>query len=176
MMAIHKSCRVDVAYIDSFSKAFDSVCHSKWIPRLESFSICGKLLSWIKDYISNRHQRVKVGDSFSSLSSVCSGVPKKVFRSSCISYLYKINDIVDEFGDFLTVKLFADDVKVYVVIDNDVKVQILQEGLNKLKNWSDSWQLDLSLHKCATLHIGNDTKNSYNGCHLYVLVVCTAAD
>jgi len=25
----------------------------------------------------------------------------------------------------------------------------------------------MSLHECAILYIGNDTKKSYNGCHLY---------
>ena len=59
------------------------------------------------------------------------------------------------FGDFLTVKLFADDVKIYVVVDNDTKVAVLQEGLNKLQIWSEKWQLNLSSHKCLVLHIGN---------------------
>ena len=42
-----------------------------------------------------------------------------------------INDLVDFFGDFLTVKLFADD--VYVVVDIDTKVHLFQEGLDELK-------------------------------------------
>ena len=67
-------------------------------------------------------------------------------------FLLYINDLVDVFGDFLSAKLFADDVKVYVVIDVDAKVNILQDGLDMLKGWSDMWQLDLSLHKCLVLH------------------------
>jgi len=156
-LAIHNSCRANVAFID-FSKASDSVCHSTLICKLESFGIGGKLLSWIKDYLSTRTRRVKVG--FLLLSIVyTTWSPNEV---SVLCLIYK-NDLVSVFGDSLSVKLFADDVKMYV-IDNDVKVQVLREGLNKLKNWSDSWQLDLSFHKCAMLHIGNDTKkNSYNG-------------
>ena len=52
-MAIHNWHTVDVAYID-FSKAFDSVCHSKLIRTLEIFGIFGKLLSWMKDYLADR--------------------------------------------------------------------------------------------------------------------------
>jgi len=44
-------------------------------------------------------------------------------------FLLYINDLLDVFGDFLSVKLFADDVKVYVVIDSAVKVQMLRDGL-----------------------------------------------
>jgi len=60
------------------------------------------------------------------------------------------------FGSFLSVKLFADNVKVYVIIDDDAKVDALQHGLDTLKRWSDMWQQDLSLHKCLILHIGSD--------------------
>jgi len=88
---------------------------------------------------------------------------KEVSLGHCFFLLY-INDLVDVFGDFLSAKLFADDVKVYVVIDDDAKVNILQDGLDMLKGWSDMWQLDLSLHKCLVLHIGNDDNvcQSYN--------------
>ena len=49
-----------------------------------------------------------------------------------------MNDLIDVFGDFLSVKLFADDVKVYAALNSDVKVHLLQEGLNKLKGWSEA--------------------------------------
>ena len=70
-------------------------------------------------------------------------------------FLVYINDPVEVFGDFLTVILFANDVTIYVVRDNDTKVAVLQEGLNKLQIWSERWQLNLSSHKCSVLHIGN---------------------
>ena len=41
---------VDVIYID-FSRAFDSVVHSKLLVKLETFGICGKLLSWITAFL-----------------------------------------------------------------------------------------------------------------------------
>ena len=131
-MAINNSYRTDVAYID-FSKAFDSVCHSKLLYKLESFGFGGKLLAWIKCYLSNRTQCVKVGNSFSSSASVLSGVPQGSVLGPLLLLLY-INDLVDVFGNFLSVKLFADDVKVYVIIDDDAKVDVLQHGLDMLKS------------------------------------------
>jgi len=80
-------------------------------------------------------------------------------------FLVYINDLVEVFGDFLTVKLFADDVKIYVVVDNDTKVAVLQEGLNKLQIWSEKCQLNIPSHKCSVLHIGN--KNNNRAFHSY---------
>jgi len=50
-LAIHNSYSVDVAYIlyIDFSKAFDSVSHTKLIRKLESVGTGGKLLSWTYD-------------------------------------------------------------------------------------------------------------------------------
>jgi len=74
-MAIHNCHTVDVAYID-FSKAFDSVCHSKFIRKLKMFGISGKLLFWIKDYLADRTQAGKVGNKLSSFSMCAAGYPK----------------------------------------------------------------------------------------------------
>lgn len=72
--------------------------------------------------------------------------------------LYR-NDIADEIGDFLKVKLFADDVKVYVVIDEIDKCVALQQGLDKIHDWSIKWQLSLAASKCQILHIGSTNTN-----------------
>ena len=49
-LALNISNSVDVAYLD-FSKAFDSVSHSKLILKLQSFGIGGKLLDWVNNYL-----------------------------------------------------------------------------------------------------------------------------
>lgn len=156
-------CRnaVDVAYID-FSKAFDSVCHNKLYVKLQSYGIDGKLLSWIREYLSDRTQRVKIGRSMSGMTSVLSGVPQGSVLGPLLFLLF-INDIIDEFGDFLSVKLFADDIKIYAVLDNVIKSDLLQAGLNKLHQWSVKWQLNLNISKCFVLNIGiNNAQRTYH--------------
>lgn len=151
---------VDCAYID-FSKAFDSVCHSKLCAKLESFGIQGKLLQWIAAFLKNRTQSVKVGGCQSLPCDVISGVPQGSVIGPLLFLLF-INDIATLFGDGLTVKLYADDVKIYANINDVADTVLLQKGLDAVYDWSVKWQLPLSINKCMVLHLGRDNDLSYN--------------
>ena len=52
-------------------------------------------------------------------------------------------DALKQFG--VCVKLFADDVKVYIHVLNNCDVQQLQRALDTLTNWEDVWQLTISV-------------------------------
>ena len=56
---------IDIIYTD-FSKAFDKVLHNKLFFKLRSLGIKGNLLQWIKDFLTNRRQRVLVHNEFSN--------------------------------------------------------------------------------------------------------------
>jgi len=44
----------------------------------------------------------------------------------------------------ITAKLFADDVKVYMIIKNDIDVAKLQVALDLIADWANDWQLSVS--------------------------------
>ena len=52
---------------------------------------------------------------------------------------------------------FADDVKVYVVLNKTASSSLLQSGLDKLSVWANDWRLQISIPKCSVLHIGNNS-------------------
>ena len=47
------------------------------------------------------------------------------------------------------IKLFADDVKLYVQILNDIHVVQLQQAIDALVNWATEWQLSISVNSVA---------------------------
>jgi len=58
-----------------FSKAFDKVDHNLLLHKLENCGIQGQLLSWLKDFLSERKQQVVGEGHHSNPSEVTSGVP-----------------------------------------------------------------------------------------------------
>lgn len=86
--------------------------------------------------------------------NVRSGAPQGSVLSPLLFLVY-INDIVDIFENGVEIKLFADDAKIYVVIDNIADCLLLQRGLDSLASWAEKWQLRISIAKCATIHIGS---------------------
>ena len=56
------------------SKAFDRVWHKGLCLKLDKYGIKGKLLLWIKSYLSNRKQRVQINNTFSSFQTITAGV------------------------------------------------------------------------------------------------------
>ena len=55
-------------YMD-FSKAFDSVPHRRLIGKMDSYGVKGNVLNWIRDFVSERSQVVKVNNAESYIAS-----------------------------------------------------------------------------------------------------------
>ena len=53
-----------------------------------------------------------------------------------------------------TVKLFADDVKVYLKVVENADVAKLQGALDLVASWAKRWQLQISVSKCSVLTVG----------------------
>ena len=57
--------------------AFDTIDHSILLERLQtSFGIDGLPLKWVKSYLSNRHQKVKIDNNLSNALPILYGVPQ----------------------------------------------------------------------------------------------------
>ncbi len=59
------------------------------------------------------------------------------------------------FDDNVTVKLFADNLKLYCIYGQGGQNN-LKESLLALEKWSNNSQLDIAPHKCFALYLGHD--------------------
>jgi len=70
-----------------------------------------------------------------------------------VLFIVCVNDICELFSTQTTVRLFADDTKIYTVLSDSNMEQCLQSCLDSISRWSDHWQLTLSPTKCTVLHV-----------------------
>ena len=64
------------ALLTDLSKAFDCLPHELLIAKLDAYGFDKSSLKLIHSYLSNRKQRVKVNDTYSSWSEILFGVPQ----------------------------------------------------------------------------------------------------
>lgn len=137
--------QVDAVYAD-FSKAFDKVHHKTLLIKLENLGIHGDLLRWIKSYITNRSQCIKINGCMSKYVNITSGIPQGSHLGPLLFSLF-INDITD---CFLHTKfsLYADDLKIYKKITCLNDCIDLQSDLDRLINYCHCNRLFLNINKC----------------------------
>jgi hypothetical protein len=149
-----------IAYID-FQRAFDSVSHEKLLHKLASYGISGNLLLWIKNFLTNRSQTVRIGVAHSSPCKVSSGIPQGSVLGPILFILF-VNDIADPFGPTVKSKLFADDIKIYSTISDLSSAINFQYHLDLIHLWSITWQLPIAQSKCSLFQIGSNFNPSSN--------------
>ena len=138
--AIDRGEEVDVIYSD-FAKAFDKAPHKRLLSKLKGYGIKGNFYDWIKDFLSNRKQRVVINGKFSHWIRVTSGIPQGSVLGP-IMFLIFINDLPDVLN--CCMKLFADDAKLYMPIINCHDEEILQQNLHNSDIWAEIWDMDFN--------------------------------
>ena len=82
------------------------------------FGLDGTVLSWIKSYLSNRKQKIKIGDSFSEAVILPFGVPQGSVLGPLLFTLYTspLSQVISKFN--VTHHLYADDTQIYLAVDS----------------------------------------------------------
>ena len=151
----NKDC-IDIVYLD-FQKAFDFVPHQRLLTKLKGYGLKGKLLTWVDNFLKNRKQRVHVDGALSDCADVTSGIPQGSVVGPTLFLIY-INDLPDVVHNF--VKLFADDAKLYAVVNTVDDAKTVQDDLSRIDNWSDIWQIRFNYKKCNRMHLGKEQQFS----------------
>ena len=89
------------------------------------------------------------------MSAVTSGVLQGTVLGPLLFLIY-INDMPSTVSS--TMGMFADDAYIYRSIRNTGDCEILQEDLQKLIQWKQSWLMEFHPDKCKVLRITNKRK------------------
>lgn len=156
---------IDVAYLD-FRKAFDLVSHQHLLYKMSKYGITNQTLNWIGAFLHQRTQRVVIRGETSESLPVTSGVPQGSVLGPVL-FLIFINDLPLDVISPLS--LFADDSKVFSRIitnknsrNNENGNIMLQNDLNTITKWAETWKMEFNVDKCKIMHLGNQNpKHTY---------------
>lgn len=140
------------------AKAFDTVSIPLLVCKLEAVGVRGVPLDLFKDYLSNRTQTVKIGNTFSSKLKINFGVPQGSVLGPTLFLIY-INNLCNIFIPDSKVITFADDTVILFqdATWSDVKSSA-EQGLRVIMNWLDRNLLTLNVTK--TKYITFSIKNN----------------
>lgn len=124
------------------SKAFDRVWHEGLIHKLKSYGISGSLLSLLRDFLSDRQQRVILNGQASVWKQILAGVPQGSILGPLL-FLIFINDLPANLDSI--VKIFADDTSLFSIVLDPLRTSnILNSDLQKINEWAYQWKMSFN--------------------------------
>lgn len=153
---------IDVIYFD-IAKAFDTVNHHLLLLKLRNAGVYGSVFNLINDFLSQRTFSVKVGDSLSSARPASSGVPQGSVIGPLL-FLFYISDIANiPLPSSIKLKMFADDLKVYLAYKDPADKFQLQQFVDNFSDWCVRNELKIAPSKCTALYLGkNNSRMTYS--------------
>ena len=134
--------------------AFDKVWHNGLFSKLSSKGVCGKLLTWIKSYLTDRSIKVVLSGQSSDTSTINASVPQGSILGPLLFSVF-IDDLSDECKNQLY--LYADDSTLFCEIKSTDDPMAITASLNtdleKMRTWADTWKVTFEPSKCKVMTI-----------------------
>ena len=139
-----------------FSKAFDTVNHRLLLEKLKILGFDDPSCAWIKSYLSNRYQCVKLGDSVSEWKLIKNGVPQgSILGPLLFTILTSDMRKCFHFGSYHE---YADDTTEYknTTVENiNESIQDINKDMERVAEYCKDNILKLNEGKCECLIIAS---------------------
>ena len=139
---------VRICYLD-FSKAFDRINLNILVQILIAIGARLSLIKWISNSLSDRTQRVKIGDSFSYWTHTHAGVPQGT-KLGPILFLIMVNNLASSSPLNLDHWIFVDDLTTSETVPR-LEHPKMQQNIINLETWSESNYMKLNPKKCKEM-------------------------
>ena len=141
------------AVLMDLSKAFDTLNHELLIAKLHAYGFSREALKLVYSYLTDRWQRTKINNSFSSWTELLLGVPQGSVLGPILFNIY-INDLF-WINELTSVCNFADDTTLYACNqDLESVLQRLEHDSLLAIEWFESNFMKLNADKCHLLISG----------------------
>ena len=138
------------ALLTDLSKAFDCLDHELITAKLNTYGFTLPALRLIHDYLSNRKQRTKIDDNYSSWSEILFGVPQGSILGPLLFNIF-LADLFFVLKD-IDIASYADDSTPFIVENNiDNVIASLEQVSDALFNWFKNNRLKNNVDKCHVL-------------------------
>ena len=137
------------------SKAFDTIDHTILLNKLRTFNLGNSILSFLKNYLSNRTLIVKHRNETSSMYTTSRGVPQGSILGPLLFTLY-VNDLPTVIKDSQAV-LYADDTTMFTSSRFPSNIQVnLASDIKRAERWLIQNNLKLNVGKTEYMLITNN--------------------
>ena len=145
---MEQKMQVDAVYTD-LKAAFDRIDHGILLRKISRLGASCQFVDWLSSYLRGRILRVKLGSSISSQFTNNSGVPQGSNMGPLLFMLF-FNDVTLLLG--VGCKLvYADDLKLFLVVQTIEDCHRLQSMLNIFVDWCRKNWLVISIAKCEVI-------------------------
>ena len=136
---IHHGNTARICFID-YLKAFDLIDHNILIKKFQKLDLDPGIINWLRDYLSNREQRVKLDREVSEWLKLCGSVPQGSWLGP-LCFIIFMNDM--KLHDKVLTHKYIDDITLTESISATNK-GYLQEAVHTVKEWSDNNNMRLN--------------------------------
>ena len=163
LSAVDNGCVVVLGLLD-LTAAFDTIDYGILLSRLRHrFGVTGAALDWLRSYLADRKQVVRIERDNSAPTSVPFGVPQGSVLGPLLftAYITPLGDLIRKYG--LEYHLYADDTQIYVSFppggdEQPDALNCLHSCIEEIGQWSRSNLLKLNDQKTDVVVFGTKHK------------------